>query len=139
MKIITKCKKIKLKTIVDSRGSLVQIQKNSIIPLNIKRIFYIYGVPKNKNRGFHAHKKQSQLIICMSGILRVKIKINTITKYFQLSNKNEGLYIPPKIWVDEIKFNKNTVAMVIVDDVFKEDDYLRNYDEYLKFTKKRKN
>ena len=76
------CYKIKLKSIIDKRGVLVQVQNITDIPFAFKRIFYIYDVPKNKKRGCHAHKKQSQFLICIKGKLKINITINQKKKNF---------------------------------------------------------
>jgi dTDP-4-dehydrorhamnose 3,5-epimerase-like enzyme len=132
------CCKIKLKSIIDRRGALVQVQNISDIPFAIKRIFYIYDVPKNKKRGSHAHKKQSQFLICIKGKLKINIKIYKKNKVFNLCNPKEGLYIPPRVWLENINFsNKDkSILLVLTNGNFNENDYIRNYSDYLEFLKK---
>jgi dTDP-4-dehydrorhamnose 3,5-epimerase-like enzyme len=132
------CYKIKLKSIIDRRGVLVQVQNISDIPFAIKRIFYIYDVPKNKKRGSHAHKKQSQFLICIKGELKINIKIYKKNKVFNLCNPNEGLYIPPRVWLENINFSNkgNSILLVLTNGNFTENDYIRNYSDYLEFIKK---
>jgi dTDP-4-dehydrorhamnose 3,5-epimerase-like enzyme len=129
------CKIINLNKKFDKRGKLVIIENNKEVPFKIKRIYYIYEVEKSKDRGGHAHRKLSQLLIAIKGTLKISIYIGKKQRKYSLSDPSKGLLIPPGIWVDKINFLNNAIALAIVDDVYKEKDYLRKFDDYLKFLK----
>ena len=129
------CKIINLNKKFDKRGKLVIIENNKEVPFKIKRIYYIYEVEKSKDRGGHAHRKLSQLLIAIKGTLKISIYIGKKQRKYSLSDPSKGLLIPPGIWVDKINFLNNAIALAIVDDVYKEKDYLRKFDYYLIFLK----
>lgn len=131
--LIKNCEIIDLNKKFDKRGKLVIVENNKEVPFKIKRIYYIYDVNSNKDRGGHAHRKLSQLLIALKGTLKISIYIGKKLKKYSLSNPSKGLLIPPGIWVDKINFSNNAVALAIVDDLYKENDYLRDFDNYLKF------
>ena len=129
------CRFIKFKTISKNiRGELCQVQQNDQVPFKIKRIFYILKTPNKTFRGCHAHKKQSQLLICLQGNIKLSVRTSeNVRKKYVLKNSSHGLFVPPKTWVDKIFFNQNAILLVIVDGLYKETDYIRNFDEFLKY------
>ena len=133
--LIKNCEIIDLNKKFDKRGKLVIVENNKEVPFKIKRIYYIYEVEKSKDRGGHAHRKLSQLLIAIKGTLKISIYIGKKQRKYSLSDPSKGLLIPPGIWVDKINFLNNAIALAIVDDVYKEKDYLRKFDDYLKFLK----
>jgi oxalate decarboxylase/phosphoglucose isomerase-like protein (cupin superfamily) len=104
---------------------------NVKIPFSIERIFYIYDVPSGSSRGAHAHKELSQIIICLSGSLEVELSDGVNTKTTMLNHPSIGLFIPPLIWASEKNFSTNAVALVLASAIYKESDYLRDYDSFL--------
>ena len=128
-------KLIKFK-LISCDGKLIQVQEKDQVPFKIKRLFYILDIPKNKYRGCHAHKKQSQLLVCLHGNIRLAVITNkNKKKKYILKSSNYGLFIPPKIWVDKIFFDHDAILLVLCDKVFKEKDYIRNLDKFLKHIK----
>ena len=130
-----KIKKIKIIKYSNKTGSLIPITFNKKIPLNVKIIFFIYG-KKNKTRGNHAHKKSNQLFIHVSGTIILNIFSKKNKKKFVLNAKNKKLiFVPPMYWCN-VKFVKNnSVLMVVSDRKYETNDYIRNYNEYLRKVK----
>ena len=117
------------------KGSLTFIQNNSKIPFRIKRIFYLYDIPGGESRGAHAHKKCKQFLIATSGSFHVELDdgINKIN--YELNNPDFGLFIPPGIWASEVNFSSGSTCLVLTSDIYDENDYIRNYNDYLKIFK----
>lgn len=129
--ILEKCKIINLTEISDYRGSLTFIEGKNDIPFDIKRVFYLYDVPANESRGGHAHKELHQFVVCLSGSFDVHLNDGIETKIIHLSKPKEGLYIHPMIWASEIEFSPGAVCLVLASDYYDEEDYYRDYVEYL--------
>ena len=102
------------------------------IPFNI-RIFYLYDIPGGKDRGAHAHKKCHQFLIAGSGSFDVFLDDGKEKKTIKLNRPNYGLYIPPMIWAAEKNFSSGSICLVLTSEKFNENDYLRNYDQYLSY------
>ena len=132
---IEKCKIINLPKMEDIRGSLTFIEKN-YIPFQIKRVFYIYDIPTGESRGAHAHKECEQFIICLSGSFDVIVDDSYKKESFHLNRPWEGLYIPPKIWAAESNFDPGALCLVLCSEFYDENDYIRNYTDYIETMKK---
>ena len=131
---------INFKSIGDEeKGYLVALQKSKEIPFEIKRVYYTYGVPMHTKRGFHAHKKLEQTLFCLNGSIKVKCFDGEKEEVFTLTKPYEGLYLGTMVWHEMFDYSKDSVIMVIASDVYKEEDYIRNYEEYIKILKENKN
>jgi dTDP-4-dehydrorhamnose 3,5-epimerase-like enzyme len=124
------CKIISLPSFNDKRGSLSFLEGANHIPFEIRRIYYIYDVPKNVVRGNHAHKELEQLIISISGSFDINLDDGNSIKKFHLSKRNEGLYICPKIWRTIENFEEGSTCLVLASEEYKTDDYIFNYKEF---------
>ena len=116
-------------------GFLTALEENREIPFNIKRIYYVYTVPKEIKRGFHAHKRLEQILICMSGSVKIKVDNGNEKRIFELSNPSKGLYIGPGVWREMYDFNQSSVLLVLASEHYNESDYIRDYEEFLKMIK----
>lgn len=128
---IEKCTIIDLPKITDSRGNLTFIEGNQHVPFDIRRVYYLYDVPGGGERGGHAHKALSQLIIAMSGSFDVILDEGGEKKRFHLNRSYQGLYVCPMMWRELDNFSSGSVCMVLASNVYEESDYYRNYDEYI--------
>lgn len=129
---IHECKLVPLPKISDLRGNLTFIEGNEHIPFDIKRIFYLYDVPTGESRGAHAHLTLHQFLICLSGSFDVAVDDGISKTTIHLNRPWSGLHIPPMVWAAEVNFDPGTVCLVLVSDLFAEDDYIRDYEDYLK-------
>ena len=119
----------------DRKGNLSVVQNGSDVPFDVKRVYYLYDVPGGESRGSHAHKQLSQLIIAASGSFRVTLDDGVTRKSFVLNRPYQGLCVRPGIWRDLDDFSSGAVCMVLASEVYQEDDYIRDYEEFLKFRK----
>lgn len=133
---IEKCTVIDLPKISDPRGNLTFIEGNQHIPFDIRRVYYLYDVPGGAERGGHAHKALSQLIIAMSGSFDVILDEGGEKKRFHLNRSYQGLYVCPMMWRELDNFSSGSVCMVLASNIYEESDYYRDYNEYLTAIKK---
>ena len=115
----------------DSRGSLSFIESGSHIPFDIKRIFYLYNVAPGNIRGGHAHKQLHQFVVCLSGSFCIRINDGLKEVVECLDTPLKGIHIPPMIWATVFNFSTDAVCLVLCSDYYKEEDYYRNYNEFI--------
>jgi len=128
---IDDCMSVTLPRIVDSRGNLTFIEGGKHLPFEIRRVFYLYDVPIEKHRGGHAHRELHQFLICLSGSFEVVIDDGGARATVEMTDPWKGLHIPPMIWAEELNFTLGTVCLVLASDLYKEGDYIRDYDAFL--------
>lgn len=116
----------------DERGQLVALEEYKDIPFEIKRVYYMYDTGEGVRRGFHAHKALEQILICIHGSCKILLDNGREKKIVPLEKPYEGLYIANDMWREMYDFSPDAVLMVLASDYYNEDDYIRNYDEFLK-------
>jgi hypothetical protein len=126
------CRIIDLPKIHDPRGNLTFIESNQQIPFGIGRVYYIYDVPGGSERGGHAHRELHQFIIAMSGSFDAQLDDGHERKHIHLNRSHYGLYICPMVWRVLDNFSSNSVCMVLASDRYLEEDYFRDYAEFVK-------
>ena len=103
------------------------------IPFDIKRVYWTYYTPHDVQRGFHAHKELHQLIIAVAGVIDFDVEMQNGEKFrFLLDMPSKGLYLPPLTW-RSIKFTHNAVMVCLASDIFKETDYIRDYEAFKQY------
>ena len=127
---------ISLPKIEDERGNLTFIEEENHIPFKIKRVYWIYDVPGGQKRGGHAFKEQQEFIVALSGSFDVVIDDGKQKQTFSLNRSYYGLYIPNGLWREMNNFSTNSLALVLSSTEFSEDDYIRDYQTYLKWIQK---
>lgn len=123
---------ISLPKIEDPRGNLSVIEKD-ILPFEIKRVYYLYDVPSGAERGGHAHKNLQQFLIALSGSFDVVLSDGKQEKVVTLNKPNQGLLITNRIWRELRNFSSGVVCLVVASEVYSEEDYIRDFDEFLAF------
>ena len=117
----------------DRKGNLTVVENGKTLPFDVKRVYYLYDVPGGENRGSHAHRELEQLIIAASGSFTVTLDDGNSKRSFFLNRPYQGLYVKPGMWRDLVDFSSGAVCMVLASDVYKADDYIRNYEDFIKF------
>lgn len=117
----------------DNRGQLVALEEFKDIPFEIKRVYYMYDTSEGVHRGFHAHKSLEQILICIHGSCKILLDNGTEKKIVSLEKPYEGLYIANDMWREMYDFSKDAVLLVLASDYYNEEDYIRNYEEFIKF------
>ena len=131
MSTIQNCKIVFIPKIVDPRGNLSVIE-NDVIPFDIKRVYYLYDVPSGAERGGHSHKEQQEFLVALSGSFDVILNDGNQQKTVTLNKPFEGLLITNGIWRELKNFSSGAVCLVIASDVFLEEDYIREFEDFLK-------
>ena len=132
---VNDCKIVQLNKIHNRAGNITIIENNLDIPFEVKRIYYLYDIPSNETRGGHAHKELYQLIIGASGSFNINLNDGVNDKTILLNRPDIGLLIVPGIWRDLSDFSSGSVCLVFASEIYSENDYIRDYDEFLTLKK----
>lgn len=111
-------------------GHLVPIEGEGDVPFQINRLYYITDVPKGSVRGFHSHEDLEQVLICVSGSVKIKTCIPGNEEHILLDKANKGLYVGPMVWREMYDFSEGAVLLVLASKHYNEKDYIRDYDVY---------
>lgn len=124
---------IDLPKFLDARGNLSFAQNKTHIPFEIKRTYWLYDVPGGENRGGHAYRETEEFIIALSGSFDVIVDDGNEKKTFHLNRSYYGLYIPKGMWREMVNFSTNSLALEFASTKYDSADYIRDYNEFLKF------
>lgn len=130
MTIINGLQLLNIPVIEDVRGNLGVIQ-SGFLPFEFKRVYYLFDVPSNAFRGGHSHINQQEILIALSGSFEVVVNDGAKRKSYLLNKPNVGLLIPTGIWRELENFSSGAVCLVLASDIFIEEDYIRDFDEFL--------
>ena len=120
---------------IDRRGNLTVVEQMKDIPFNISRVYWVYDVPGGKNRGGHAHKHCRELLVAASGSFNVTLDNGYEKRTFFLNHPYQGLLINTNVWRTLDDFSSGALCLVIAEDPFSEEDYIRDYDDCIAFIK----
>ena len=118
------------------KGNLTVVENGKTLPFDVRRVYYLYDIPGGESRGAHAHKELTQLIVAVSGSFRVTLDDGNVKRSFILNRPYQGLYVKPGIWRDLDDFSAGAVCMVLASEIYKKEDYIRSYDEFIEFREK---
>lgn len=119
----------------DQRGMLVALEEMIDIPFEIKRVYYMYDTVGGVRRGYHAHKALKQILIAIHGSCKIHLDDGTDTAEVVLDKPYEGLYLSNNVWREMYDFSDDAVLMVLASEYYDENDYIRNYHDFLKFVR----
>lgn len=115
-------------------GSISVAENFKQIPFAVKRVYYIYNLMnRDAIRGKHAHKKLEQVLFCISGSCQIGLDDGTNRQDITLNTPNTGVYLGVELWHTMKNFSENCILLVLASDVYHEDDYIRDYDEFKKY------
>ena len=129
---------IDLPKIVDPRGNLTVAEQMGNVPFEVKRVYWTYDVPGGESRGGHAYKTAQEFITALSGSFDIHLDDGTEKRTVHLNRSYYGLYVPQGVWREMDNFSTNSVAMVVSSSVYSEEDYIRDYDEFIKWKDEKK-
>jgi len=127
------CRFLQPKTVVDGRGTLSICESERDIPFEIKRCFWIHGVPDGEVRGHHAHRKSLQVHVCMSGKAEVTLDDGRAQEVITLNSPDSALLVGPMVW-HSMRFSGNATFFVFTSDYYDASDYVRDFEEFTKLT-----
>lgn len=122
----------------DERGQLVALEGLKNIPFQIKRVYYMYDTGENVRRGYHAHKSLKQILVCIHGSCKILLDDGLEKEIVLLNNPCDGLYVSNVMWREMFEFSPDAVLMVLASEYYDESDYIRNYDEFLRYIKQKR-
>ena len=131
--MVYNCDLIYLNKIGDRQGNITHVSNKKEIPFEINRVFYLYDIPAGESRGAHAHRECHQFLVAASGSFEVLLDDGSTKRQVLLNRPDLGLHIPPGIWASEINFSSGSICLVLASHEFSEGDYLREYQDFLKF------
>lgn len=135
MKALAKPGMVSLPRIYDPRGNLTFVQEDDgLLPFVIKRVYWTYDVPAGEERGGHSHHVSEELLVAISGSFNVNLFDGREWQTFHLNRPFEALYIPSGYWRTLDNFSSGSVCMVMTSTLYSEDDYVREFDEFLKLS-----
>ena len=115
----------------DRKGNITVVENYDTIPFEVKRTYYLYDIPGGESRGGHAHKELSQLIVSASGSFTVALDDGNVKRVFVLNRPYQGLYVVPGIWRTLDDFSSGAVCLVLASHEYDEQDYIRDYNEFI--------
>lgn len=128
---IEECRIVELPKIADPRGNLSFIEGGNQIPFDIKRVFYLYDVPGGETRAGHALKTTEQFIIAASGSFDLILDDGSERKTIALNRSWKGVYVPAMIWRELVNFSSAGVCLALASSRYDEDDYIREYEQFV--------
>ena len=138
-KSVFDCSLCELNKMHDTEGNLTYMYENVHVPFPINRVFYSYDIPGGEDRGAHAHKECHQFLIAASGSFEVVLDDGINKRTVLLNRPFWGLHVPPGIWASEQGFSSGSICLVLASHGYDADDYIRNYDDYLKYLEEKRN
>lgn len=130
--VVNGVKLYELPIVIDLRGSLTFAEFDKTLPFIPKRYFLVLDVPSKEVRGEHAHYQCHQFLVCIKGSCSVVVDDGKNRSEILLNRPNLGLYVPPMVWATEYKYSSDAVLLVLASDIYKAEDYIRDYDLFLK-------
>lgn len=127
-----------LPRVTDDRGHLSFAELGASLPFAVVRYFLVFGVPSQEIRGEHAHRMLDQFLVCVHGSCSVRLFDGDAGEEILLNRPDLGLHVPPLVWTTEYKYSPDAVLLVLASDIYREDDYIRDVDEYLALQQKMK-
>lgn len=119
----------------DERGQLIALEESKEIPFAIKRVYYMYDTVKGVRRGFHSHRTLEQILICIHGSCKILLDDGIEKRNVLLNVPYEGIYIGPDIWREMYDFSPDAVLLVLASQLYDENDYIRNYQQFIELVK----
>ena len=123
----------------DERGHLVVMEELKDIPFKIKRVYYMFDTNAGFHRGKHAHKELEQILVCVHGSCKIVLDDGRDKKEVELNNPYEGLYVGANIWREMFDFKDEAVLMCFASELYDENDYIRDYNEFIEYLKQKSN
>ena len=130
---VYECSFIELPKVSYRAGNITPIEGNKNIPFDIKRAFYTYDIPGGESRGAHAHKQCHQFLVAASGAFEVALDDGKNKRTVLLNRPFYGLHVPPGVWAAEQAFSSGSICLVFASEKYIEEDYIRDYNEFLKY------
>jgi hypothetical protein len=127
---VYECVILPLNKIHNRAGNITIVEGCKNVPFNVERLYYLYDIPGGEDRGGHAHHELKQLIVAASGSFNVILDDGTNKMVVTLNRPDYGLFVVPGIWRELIEFSSGSICLVLASEVYREEDYIRDYSEF---------
>jgi len=124
------CKIISLPKVQNISGNITVLENKKSIPFDVNRVYYLYDVPSNEERGGHAHYGLEQYLVAASGSFDIVLNDGNKSRLVNLNRPDQALYIVPGIWREIQNFSGGSICMVLASHIFDEKDYIRDYTDF---------
>lgn len=129
--MLSECRIIDLPKVDRRAGNITAVEGGNQVPFDIARVYYMYDIPGGQSRGGHAHKRLEQLIVAAMGSFDVVLDDGVNRRTVHLDRAYHGLYVPRMVWRELTNFSSGSVCLVLASLLYNEDEYIRDYDEFL--------
>lgn len=129
---------LKIRRYGDERGFLTTFEAENDVPFEIKRVYYLSEVEKRKTRACHAHKESKRVLSAAAGSCEVRLFDGKENAVFRLDSPEKAIYFDKGVWCELGNFSEGAVVLAFSDHPYFEEEYIRNYDEFLEFIKEQK-
>lgn len=129
------CTIIELDKHSHDQGNITVVENGVDVPFEVRRAYYLYDVPGGESRGGHAHYELRQLIVAASGSFDVRLDDGNVKRTFTLNRPYQGLLVTPGLWRELDNFSSGSVCLVLASMAYEEADYIRNYEDFIKYKK----
>lgn len=130
--MIQNCRMLDFKRIAGEYGALTAVEGGQDVPFDVRRVYYITDVPEGVTRGFHSHRQLEQVLLCLHGSVKIRVRTPNEEDVITLSDDSAGLYIGHMVWREMFDFSPGAVLLVLASEHYSEADYIRNAQEYLR-------
>jgi len=130
---IYNCNVLTLPKVHNRAGNITALNNSTDLPFDIQRVYYLYDIPGGELRGGHAHKELQQLIVAVSGSFDITLDDGLNKKTVSLNRPYYGLHVIPGIWRELSNFSSGAICLVLASHKYDEEDYIRNYNEFLNY------
>ena len=120
---------------IDERGALNLLESSKELPFTPRRVFWVVGVPRGSERGFHAHRTGNQLLFCLQGSILLTLKTHAEEETIVLSSEGPGVWMRNMVWGEQKFATEDAVLLVFASNNFDEGDYIRDFDEFSELSK----
>lgn len=131
MSLLEQCRQIEFPVIPNPAGNLAVIEGEREVPFAIRRVYYLYSVPRGARHGGHAHRRLEQVLIAVAGEFDVILDDGEGRRSVRLAAPDRGLYVPTMIWRELVDFSSGAVCLVLASEPYDDGDYIRDYDEFV--------
>lgn len=126
---------VQIPTFGEAQGLLGVLESGSTVPFEIKRLYFIHSVPIGVERGGHGHKELQQLFVALAGSFKINLTDGKVSESHELDDPSKGLVIKSGLWRDILDFSSDAVCLVVASEKYDEQDYLRNFEDFLEWKK----
>jgi len=126
---------IQLPRFYDLRGNLSFIEEDTHLPFRLRRVYWIYDVPGGEQRGGHAFRETEELIVSLSGSFDIVLNDGKDEWRFMLNRSYNGGLVPKMIWRTLENFSTNSLALILSSTDYSEDDYIRDWEEFIRMNR----